>query len=95
MRTTPTRRRNGDGPADFVSSVVDDPSLISIPDSIKWALGSRALALHGGGAAVLPRAYDHLWLITACRSVANLAPDMAPYAGRRGISLLRLARPKT
>jgi hypothetical protein len=23
-------------------------------------------------------AYDHLWLITACRSVANLAPDMAP-----------------
>jgi len=26
MRNTPTRRRNGDGPADFVSSVVDDPS---------------------------------------------------------------------
>jgi hypothetical protein len=28
MRNTPTRRRNGDGPADFVSSVVDDPSRI-------------------------------------------------------------------
>ena len=26
MRKTPTRRRNGDGAADFVSSVVDDPS---------------------------------------------------------------------
>jgi hypothetical protein len=26
MRNTPTRRRNGDGPADFVSSVIDDPS---------------------------------------------------------------------
>jgi hypothetical protein len=28
MRNTPTRRRNGDGPADLVSSVVDDPSLM-------------------------------------------------------------------
>ena len=26
MRNTPTRRRNGDGPADFASSVLDDPS---------------------------------------------------------------------
>ena len=26
MRNTPTRRRDRDGPADFVSSVVDDPS---------------------------------------------------------------------
>ena len=26
MRKTPTRRRNGDGAADFVSSVMDDPS---------------------------------------------------------------------
>jgi hypothetical protein len=26
MRNTPTRRRNGDGPADFVFSVVDAPS---------------------------------------------------------------------
>ena len=26
MRTTPTRKRNGDGPADFVSSVADDAS---------------------------------------------------------------------
>src|SRR6478735_6492851 len=25
MRNTPTRRRSGDGPADFVSSVLDDP----------------------------------------------------------------------
>src|SRR4029450_7685555 len=25
MRNTPTRRRNGDGPADFESSLVDDP----------------------------------------------------------------------
>jgi hypothetical protein len=33
--------------------------------------------LHGGGTTLLPKAYDHLWLITACRSVANLAPDMA------------------
>ena len=28
MRNTPTRRRNGDGPADLVSSVVDDQSLM-------------------------------------------------------------------
>src|SRR6186997_1983998 len=34
MRNTPTRRRNGDGPADFVSSVVDDRSRIWILDSI-------------------------------------------------------------
>src|SRR4249920_1899700 len=28
MRNTPTRRRNGDMPADFASSVLDDPSLM-------------------------------------------------------------------
>ena len=39
MRNTPTRRRNGDRPADFVSSV-DDSSRMQIPDSIKWAPGS-------------------------------------------------------
>ena len=27
---------------------------------------------------LLVRAYDHLWLITACRSWANLAPDSEP-----------------
>ena len=27
---------------------------------------------------LLARAYDHLWLITACRSWANLAPDSEP-----------------
>jgi hypothetical protein len=34
MRNTPTRRRNGDGPADFVSPVADDPSRIWILDTI-------------------------------------------------------------
>ena len=34
MRNTPIRRRNGDRPADFESSVVDDPSRMSIPDSV-------------------------------------------------------------
>ena len=63
MRNTPTRRRNGDMPADFASSV-DDPSPMQIPGSIKGAR-ARALALHGGGATQLPRAYDHLVLITA------------------------------
>jgi hypothetical protein len=37
-RSTPTRRRNGDGPPDTESSVVDDPSLIYVPDSIVWDL---------------------------------------------------------
>ena len=40
MRNTPTRRRNGDKPADFVPSVVDVPSRMLIPDSVEWALGS-------------------------------------------------------
>ena len=34
MRNTPTRRRNGDTPAEFASSV-DDPSPMQIPGSIK------------------------------------------------------------
>jgi hypothetical protein len=74
MRNTPIRRRNGDMPADFASSV-DDPSPMQIPGSIKGP--GSPLALHGGGATQLPRAYDHLVLITACRTVANLAPDRA------------------
>ena len=50
MRNTPTRRRNGEMPADFASSV-DDPSPMQIPGSIKGA-PARALALHGGGGPV-------------------------------------------
>lgn len=42
MRNTPTRRRNGDMPADFASSV-DDPSPMQIPGSIK---GPRLVLLH-------------------------------------------------
>jgi hypothetical protein len=43
---------------------VDDPSLMSISDSIKSALGSRALALHGDGAnavgkSIRPLVADH------------------------------------
>jgi hypothetical protein len=60
MSSTPTRRRNGDGPADFVSLVVDDPSLMSISDSVKWAW---ALVLSHSTVVALPllaRAYDHL-----------------------------------
>jgi hypothetical protein len=48
MRNTPTRRRSGDMPADFASSV-DDPSRIWIPGSIEWAR-ARTVALHGGEA---------------------------------------------
>src|SRR5687768_10766609 len=33
MSDTPTRRRNGDGPADSVSSVVEAPGRMMIPDS--------------------------------------------------------------
>jgi hypothetical protein len=36
MRNTPTRRRNGDMPADFAASV-DDPSPMQIPGSIRGA----------------------------------------------------------
>jgi hypothetical protein len=45
----------------------------------------------------LPRAYGHRWLITACRKVANLTPDMAPDAGRRGIlySVKRGLKPRS
>jgi hypothetical protein len=75
MRNTPTRRRNGDMPADFASSV-DDPSPMQIPGSIK-GLRARAYALHSDGATQLPRAYDQLVLITACRTLANLATDSA------------------
>ena len=39
MVNTPTRRRNGDKPADFVPSVVDIPSRMLIPHSVEWALG--------------------------------------------------------
>jgi hypothetical protein len=70
MRNTPTRRRNGDMPADFASSV-DDPSPMQIPGSIKGAVG--LVLLHHGWGTQLPRAYDHLVLITAYRSVASLA----------------------
>src|SRR5512133_1048935 len=42
MRNTPTRRRNGDMPADFASSV-DDPSPMQIPGSIK---GARLVRSH-------------------------------------------------
>jgi hypothetical protein len=44
MRNTPTRRRNGDGPADFVSPVADDPSRIWIPHTIHMTLGSYSRA---------------------------------------------------
>ena len=40
MRNTPTRRRNREGPADFVSSVLGGPSCMVIPDSVEWARGS-------------------------------------------------------
>jgi hypothetical protein len=40
------------------------------PFSRPWA---RALALHGAGATLLPRADDHLWLITACRQPRRTA----------------------
>ena len=33
----------------------------------------NALALHGDGATLLPRAYGHLWLITACRQLRRTA----------------------
>ena len=74
MSNTPTRRRNGDMPADFASSV-DDPSPMQIPGSIK---GPRARASHSTVVvALLARAYGHLVLITACHTVANLAADSA------------------
>ena len=74
MRNTPTRRRNGEMPAGFASSV-DDPSPMQIPGSIK---GPGLVLSHSTVVApLLPRAYGHLVLITACRTVANLAPDRA------------------
>jgi hypothetical protein len=40
MRNTPTRRRNGDGPADFVSSVTDH----GLPQRGESGSGQRARA---------------------------------------------------
>jgi hypothetical protein len=51
------RRRNGDGPADFASAIVDDPSRMSIPDSVKWVLGSWSRT-PPRQSYLLPRAYD-------------------------------------
>jgi hypothetical protein len=80
MRNTPIRRRNGDMPADSASSI-DDPSPMQIPGSIKGAPGSCSRK----SAVVAPpncqRAYDHLVLITAYRTVANLAADSARTPG--------------
>jgi hypothetical protein len=76
MSNTPTRRRSGDMPADFTSSV-DDPSPMQIPRSTKGGR-ARALALHGGSATQLPREYGHLWLVTACRTVVNLGARLQP-----------------
>jgi hypothetical protein len=59
-------------PADFASSV-DDPSPMQIPGSIK---GGPGLVLSHSTVMAppnCPRAYDHLALITDCRTVANLA----------------------
>jgi hypothetical protein len=89
MRNTPTRRRNGDTPADFASSV-DDPSPMQIPGSLK---GGPGLVLSHSTVVAPPccqRAYGHLVLITACRTVANLAPDSA-----RTPSVKRGLRPRS
>jgi hypothetical protein len=37
MSDTPTRRRNGDRPADSVSLVADVRGVCLIPDSVRWA----------------------------------------------------------
>ena len=60
MRNTPTRRRNGDGPADFVSRVVDDPSLMSIPTPLSWLW---ALVLSHSTVVPLPSCQE---LTTTC-----------------------------
>jgi hypothetical protein len=85
MRNTPTRKRNGEMPAGFASSV-DDPSPMQIPGSIK---GPGLVLSHSTVVvALLAREYGHLVLLTVCRTVANLAPD-----GAR--TPFRQARPKT
>ena len=55
MRNTPTRRRNGDMPADFASSV-DDPSPMQIPGSIK---GRPGLVLLHSTVMVPPNCQEH------------------------------------
>jgi hypothetical protein len=65
IRNTPARRRSGD------SQPISRP---------RWTIHRAcrfpapcALALNGGGASLLRRAYDHLWLITARNGMAKLA----------------------
>ena len=55
MRNTPTRRRNGDMPADFASSVAD-PSPMQIPDSIK---GGPGLVLSHSTVMAPPNCQEH------------------------------------
>src|SRR5512133_1827924 len=55
MSNTPTRRRNGDMPADFASSV-DDPSSMQIPGSIK---GGPRLVLSHSTVIAPPNCQEH------------------------------------
>jgi hypothetical protein len=63
MRNTPTRRRNGDRPADFVSSVADDPSRIRFPTPITrpWAPAphSTVVARYPIAKSIRPPAANH------------------------------------
>ena len=74
MRNKPTRRRNGDMPADFASSV-DDPSPMQIPGSIKGGPGSCSRTprwwRHPIAKSIRPPSADHGFIAP----LANLAAD--------------------
>ena len=81
MRNTPTRRRNGDMPADFASSV-DDPSPMQIPGLHQGGSGLVLYALHSDGATQLPRALTDQLVLSSTGSGSWLIP----YRMRRIIS---------